>query len=90
MDGFGVKFVGEHHANHLKKLLEHWHDITTDWSGGKHVGISLKWDYKNIILDISVPGFVQSKLHEYQNQKPAKPQHVPAKAVPISYSWIAL
>ena len=77
--------MGEHHANHLKKSLEHWYDITTDWSGDKYVGISLKWDYKNRILDTSVPGFVKSKLHEYQHPTPAKPQHAPSKAAPINY-----
>ena len=82
---FGVKFVGEHHANHLKKPLERWYDITTDWSGNKYVGISLQWDYKNRILDTSVPGFVKSKLHEYQHPKPEKPQHAPVKAAPINY-----
>ena len=61
------------------------YDMTTDWSGDKYIGISLKWDYKNIILDTSVPGFVKSKLHEYRHPAPAKPQHAPSKAAPINY-----
>ena len=40
---------------------------------------------KHRILDTSVPGFVQSKLHEYQHPAPAKPQHAPAKTAPIDY-----
>ena len=55
------------------------------WSGDEYVGISLKWDYKNRILDTSVPGFVKSKLHEYQHPTPAKPKHAPSKAAPINY-----
>ena len=80
-----MKFVGEHHTNHLKKLLDHWYDMTMDWSGGKYVGISLQWDYKNRILDTSVPGFVKSKLHEHQYSTLAKPQHDRTKAAPIIY-----
>ena len=85
VDDFGVKFVGENHANHLKKTLEKYYDITVDWSGKKYIGISLKWDYKNCTLETSVPGFVQKALHQLQHPTPAKPQHAPAKAVPINY-----
>ena len=30
VDDFGVKFVGKEHAEHLKKVLEHYYDITVD------------------------------------------------------------
>ena len=85
VDDFGVKFVGEQHANHLKKTLEHHYDITVDWTGSKYVGISLKWDYENRTLDTSVPGFVNKTLHKLHHPKPSKPQHAPAKATPIKY-----
>ena len=85
MDDFGVKFVGDNHANHLKNSLEKWYDITVDWSGSKYVGISLKWDYKNRVLDTSVPGFVRDKLVRFQHSAPSKPQHAPAKSIPIQY-----
>ena len=42
VDDFGIKFVGEEHANHLKQSLEQHYDVTIDWDGGKDVGISLK------------------------------------------------
>ena len=70
VDDFGIKFVGNNHANHLKKTLKRWYDITTDWSGSKYVGISLKWDYKNRTLDTSVPGFVANKLNQFQHCLP--------------------
>ena len=40
VDDFGIEFVVEHHVNHLKKSLEQWYNITTDWSGDRYVGIS--------------------------------------------------
>ena len=45
VDDFGVKFVGDQHANHLKSTLEKYYDITVDWSGSKYIGIALELDY---------------------------------------------
>ena len=65
--------------------MEKYYDITVDWSGKKYIGISLKWDYTNRTLETSVPGFVKKLLHRLQHPTPSKPQHAPAKAVPINY-----
>ena len=59
--------------------------MTIDWKGELFVGIKLEWDYKNRTLDTHIPDFVPKALHKYQHPKPAKPQHAPAKAVPIQY-----
>lgn len=56
-----------------------------DWSGSKYVGITLDWDYEKRTLDTSVPGYVKKALQELQHPNPAKPQHTPAKSVPINY-----
>ena len=77
VDDFGVKFEGLEHANHLKKTLERWYDITVDWNGSKYVGINLDWNYKDRTLDTSVPGYVQSKLNQFGHSAPKKPQHSP-------------
>ena len=85
VDDFGVKFNGLEHANHLKTTLERWYDITVDWEGSKYVGINLKWDYNKRTLDTSVPGYVESKLKQFNHKPPKKPQHSPAIAQPIKY-----
>ena len=33
VDDFGVKYVGEKHALHLKKTLEENYKVTTEWDG---------------------------------------------------------
>ena len=85
VDDFGIKFVGEEHANHLKQSLEQHYDVTIDWNGGKDVGISFKWDYDARTLDTSMPGFVKKSLTKFQNPIPVKPQHAPATAAPVHY-----
>ena len=85
VDDFGVKFVGDQHANHLKRTLEKYYGITVDWSGSKYIGITLDWDYQKRTLETSVPGFVKKALHKLQHPAPTKPQHAPSTAAPIQY-----
>ena len=85
VDDFGIKVSGDVHANHLVQTLTKHYDVTIDWKGELFVGIKLEWDYKNRTLDTHIPDFVPKALHKYQHPKPAKPQHAPAKAVPIQY-----
>ena len=42
VNDFGIKYVGEHHVQHLlATLLEHYM-VTTDWEGKKYAGIDLE------------------------------------------------
>ena len=47
VDDFGVKYMGEQHAQHLVSIIEQYYDFTTDWNGKKYVGLTLDWDYDN-------------------------------------------
>ena len=46
VDDFCVKYVGEEHALHLKKVLEENYKITTDWTASRYIGITLDRDCK--------------------------------------------
>ena len=46
VDNFGVKYVGEEHAQHLKHTLEENYTVTTEWDGKQYIGITLDWGYK--------------------------------------------
>eukprot|EP00956_Cyclotella_meneghiniana_P014712 scaffold22143_cov41-Cyclotella_meneghiniana.AAC.3 len=41
VDDFGVKYVGEEHAQHLKKALEKDYTVTSEWDGRRYIGITL-------------------------------------------------
>ena len=74
VDDFGVKYVGEEHALHLKETLEQNYKVTTDWTGNRYIGITLDWDYKQRQVHLSVPGYVAKALKQFQhiNQKRTK------------------
>ena len=44
VDNFGVKYVGEDHAIHLKNTIEENYIVTTEWDGQRYIGITLDWD----------------------------------------------
>ena len=41
VDDFGVKYVGEEHANHLIAVLSEHYVVEKDWKGEKYCGITL-------------------------------------------------
>ena len=85
VDEFGIKALGDVHANHLVSTLKKDYEVMVDCKGQLFVGIHLEWYYKKLTLDTHIPGFVPSAFHKYQHKTPAKPQHAPEKASPIQY-----
>jgi hypothetical protein len=70
VDDFGVKYVGREnvgreHAEHLKSVLEEHYKVTTDWTGGRYIGIHLKWDYEKWQVHMYMPGYVQKALLQF-------------------------
>jgi hypothetical protein len=77
VDDFAVKYVGNHHADHLRNALLQSYELATDWEGKLYSGMSLKWDYRNRTCDISMPGYVSNVLSKSQHDAPKHPQHTP-------------
>jgi len=84
VDDFCVKYVGEEHALHLKKVLEENYKITTDWTASRYIGITLDWDYKKRQVHLSMPGYVAKALKQFQHILKKK-QHSPFQCKEIQY-----
>jgi hypothetical protein len=70
VDDFAVKYVGKHHAEHLRNALLRTYELTTDWTATVYSGMTLKWDYTTCICDISMPGYVSNVLSKFQHDSP--------------------
>ena len=44
VDDFGIKYVGEQHAQHILSTLQEHFTVTTNWERKKYAGIHLEWD----------------------------------------------
>ena len=85
VDDFGVKYVGEEHALHLKKALESDYKVTTDWTGARYIGITLDWDYERRQVHLSMPNYVRKALKQFQHVQSTNKQNAPYPSMPIIY-----
>jgi hypothetical protein len=85
VDDSAVKYVGNHHAEHLRNALLRTYELTTDWTATVYSGMTLKWDYDKRTCDISMPGYVSNVLSKFQHDAPKHPQHTPSRYVTPVY-----
>ncbi len=84
VDDFSVKYVGEEHARHLKKVLKTHYKLTCDWTGMRYIGITLDWDYKKRQVHLSMPNYIKKALKQFQHNTGTL-QHSPYPSVLIQY-----
>ena len=84
VSNFGVKYVGQEHANHLKQVLEQHYKVTTDWSGARYIGVHLIWDYQKRRVHLHMPGYVKQALKQLGHIK-GKQQNQPFSHTPVQY-----
>jgi hypothetical protein len=77
VDDFGVKYVGREHAEHLVTTLQLLYTITTEWEGELYLGITLKWNYPNRTVDLSMPGYIAKALKRFNHPAITRLQHSP-------------
>jgi hypothetical protein len=77
VDDFGVQYVAKEHAQHLTETLETDYTLSKDWTGGLYCGITLKWNYMNKHVDLSMPGYIKDALHKFQHPLPKRTQYAP-------------
>jgi hypothetical protein len=68
VDDFGIKYEIEEDAQHLIDSLTPFYNITVDREGKRFIGL---------MLDISMPGYVEKALKRFNHRAPAKPQNQP-------------
>ena len=85
VDDFGIKYVGEHHTQHLLSTLQEHFTVTTDWEGKKYSGIDLKWNYKSCTYRLTMKDYIRQILLRYGHQVPRKPQRSPHQHREVIY-----
>ena len=85
VDNFGAKHVGEEHAMYLMSVLRNSYTITHEWKGKKYIGITLDWDYKQRQVHLSMPGYIEKALQQFNHPYPTKQQDLPYPCAPVKY-----
>ena len=85
VDDFGVKYVGEEHAQHLLNVVQKYYKCSCDWAGERYCGLTLKWDYTGRKVHLTMPNYVSKALTRFQHPPPNKPQDQPYPHVKPNY-----
>ena len=89
VDDFGIKYTNKADAEHLYNCIAEQYKVKADWEGKMYCGITLDWDYKNRTVTLSMPGYVEKMLRNFNHPKPTKPQDSPHPAPPRKYGKAA-
>jgi len=85
VNNFWVKYVGKEHVEYLIRCIKETYELTKDWTGDLYCGITLKWNYDERWLNISMPEYIKKILLKYKHRMPTKPQHCPYAPAPKQY-----
>ena len=85
VDDFGVKYEGIEHARHLESVIREHYDLTTDWNGGRYLGLTIDWDYERRQVHLSMPEYIPDALKRFKHTRPSRMQHSPHPHIPIIY-----
>ena len=77
VDDFGIEHVGKEHVQHLINALNLHYQITEDWTGKKHLGIDLRWDYDKRTVHLSMKHYIRDLLLKCNHPTTKKPCHSP-------------
>ena len=89
VDDFGVGYVGEGHAIHLKQALAKHYELTENWKGDLNYVINLEWNYEPIhakrTVCLTMDDYIEKLRVKYDHPDPRNPQQPPYKHAPIIY-----
>lgn len=85
VNDFGVEYVGERHAKHLRDVLQKYYTITENLAGDLYAGININWDYRKRTCRLSMRDYVKNLLLKHDHPAPRKPQLSPHRHTPIRF-----
>jgi hypothetical protein len=85
VDDFGVKYVGEEHAQHLLQVVQKYYKCSCETEGEQYCGLTIKWDYEGKTVHLLMPGYVANALQRFQHPPPRIPQDQPHPHVQKNY-----
>jgi hypothetical protein len=85
VDDFGVKYVGEEHAEHLLKTVQKYYKCLFEVEGERYCGLTIKWDYNGKKVHLSMPEYVTNALKQFQHPPPPVRQDQPHPHIAKTY-----
>jgi hypothetical protein len=64
VDHFGVKYIGEEHAQHLLQMVQKYYTCLFKKDRERYCGLTIKWDYVGKKVHLSMPSYIEKALLE--------------------------
>ena len=85
VDDFLVRYEKKEDLDHLVQTVRKDYKFKVDEDAKQYVGINLKWDYKRQTVCLSMDGYIEQALREFEHDAPSVPYHAPSKYLPPRY-----
>jgi hypothetical protein len=86
VDNFGVKYIGQEHAEHLLHILNMHYKCSQDWDSKKYLSMDIDWDYEQRKDHVLMLNYVPKVLIRFQHKTSKTPQHQLYPHVKPTYS----
>ena len=53
------------------------YQVSTLWEGKQYFGISIKCNYQEQVVNLSMPEYIQAALQRFQHRPPTRKEHAP-------------
>jgi hypothetical protein len=70
VDDFGVKYIGEEHAQHLLQTIQKYYQCSVEKEGERYCGLTIKWDYPGKKVHLSMPQYIENALKRFKHPPP--------------------
>ena len=67
VDDFGVKYIGEEHAQHLLQTRQKYYQCLVEKEGERYCRLTIKWDYPGKKVHLSMPAYIENALKRFQH-----------------------
>ena len=84
-DDFGVKYVGNHHAEHPMTVFREHNKKSHDWRGQRYLRLDIDWDYDHRKLHLLMLPYIIDALPRFLHANPRKLQHQPYPHIKPTY-----
>ncbi len=73
VDNFGVKYIGEEHAQHLLQMVQKYYTCSFEKEGERYCRLTIKWNYVGKKVRLSMPSYIEKALKHFQHPPPIVP-----------------
>ena len=77
VDDFGIRYANKQDVEDLIAIINKEFKCSQDWTGNRYIGLTLKWNYEQHYVDLSMPGYIARALQRFMHPTPPRPEHAP-------------